>query len=805
MKKSVQIGLVALFGIVLLGLPQTASASHYSAGEVFYEYLGPGSQANSFKYRVYATIYRNVGGVPIGTGSLDACVFRASGGGTQNFQLNYIAPGGNLPSKYTMTQNNPYGWVDSGVHPNDPDGWDIPALDGCANSPKDISEYRYAAEVEISGTFPDWRFAISTPCCRDRNDNLAGSGNLYIEVELDNTKGQNSSPRIITPAARAFCILQQGQLPFEWFQTASESDGDSLRYGFDPDGSQDGQCGSPSPIPYSGSFSASAPLPSNPPVQINQRRGVFTLSPTQAGSYVVKIEVRELRLDTANGIYFSVGNTIRELQVPIANTCKASAEDGPKLDLNQGNITSFNFNATNMDSLELAYGVPIIKAGDSSGSGGNFNSFDLAYYQGYDCLANKLTLNFDIGVKCNTVVPTDFRLIGPDSVARPVDSIDTRCQVTGVSKTIDLYFHRSLDIDGNYLLQLRTGTDSNTIENECGYQLEPFYSALVEVRGCPDPEYQMDGATVLQDKYVRVDWSGNSDLQDSILQENFNQWNIYRAERGTRPFQLRGVVKDVNKRFWVDSMSDNGYYVDNNQYDYNVLLVYNGKGREQTNFCSNIVLRNDTPRNGNNSMALYWTPYNCIPQSDLRYNVYSGKLDTTNNSLSWQWDGSTTDTSYMLGRVKTDSVNQGTYGVKVTGRNPNGSRFTDSSTSNWIYYYVVWTPPEPEPDDLGEVIIPNVITPNGDGRNDRFYIQPPANGEFFEEISVTVYNRNGNLIFEDDNFESRNTKSEGWDATNKSGGKIPDGVYYYVIRLNDPVRGVSETKKGNITVMGNLF
>src|SRR5690606_7148196 len=61
--------------------------------------------------------------------------------------------------------------------------------------------------------------------------------------------------------------------------------------------------------------------------------------------------------------------------------------------------------------------------------------------------------------------------------------------------------------------------------------------------------------------------------------------------------------------------------------------------------------------------------------------------------------------------------------------------------------------------------IPNVFTPNGDGRNDRFEI---IGSEGFDRIEVTVINRWGNEVYRSDNYQND------W-----SGQGLTEGTYYY--------------------------
>lgn len=790
----------------LIFFSYSAQASHYSAGEVFYQWIGNEPGKGQYDYRVFATIYRNVGGVQIGTGNLSACAFRASNrSATTPFSMTYQNPNAPLNPNYRITSTNVYGWYDIGVHPNDNNGWDIPAFEGCALSPKDISEYRYVGEVTLTGKAADWRFAIDPPCCRDQNDNLAGGGDLYIEVDLNNTKGPNSSPRIITPAARTFCVITDpAQQPFRWYQTAGEEDGDSLRYGFYGAGSQSGGCGSnPNSINYAAGYSASAPLASNPPVTIDQQRGIFTLKPTTAGAFVVKIEVRELRFDTVSLQWLYIGNTVRELQVPIAPACLASTADGPELDVSAPNVSTQIWTKAMIDSAKTAYNVGQLFAADSTMSGGTFNNFVMPVYSGYNCFNGQITLDFDVAVMCDSVTPTDFRLIGPDGVSRPIDSVDTKCAINGVTNSLDLHLFKPLDVDGNYLLQIRTGlADNNTLLNECGYAIRAFYSAIVSVTGCPAPEYELNNVSVEDDIFVKLKWGGNQDLLDANVQNSFNQWSILRREKGQTNYQLVGVANNPLARQFTDSMQLNGYYVDNFTYEYAVSLVYNSKGRPYTRYCNTVQLRVDSSTTNEDKFSLYWNRYDCIPDSLEEFRFYEGKVDTSNNSVNWALISTTTDTFASNTKPMPDSLTEGVYAAKVVAGYNNGQ--SDSSESNWVYYAINYFPPPPPPPETGPLVIPNVITPNGDGVNDRFYINPPVNGRQYEEISVVVYNRWGNKVFEDPAFHSRNTQAAGWAGTGTDGNTLADGTYFYVIELKDLVEGTTRTERGNINIMTTL-
>ena len=84
-----------------------------------------------------------------------------------------------------------------------------------------------------------------------------------------------------------------------------------------------------------------------------------------------------------------------------------------------------------------------------------------------------------------------------------------------------------------------------------------------------------------------------------------------------------------------------------------------------------------------------------------------------------------------------------------------------------------------EPEDYG-FFIPDGFSPNGDGRNDTFFI--PNIEIIFPDFSLEILNRYGSTLFKGD----RNNPA--WD-----GDKSPNGVYFYIIDYNkegfDPIQG----------------
>ncbi|MCC7301046.1 MAG: gliding motility-associated C-terminal domain-containing protein [Bacteroidia bacterium] len=84
------------------------------------------------------------------------------------------------------------------------------------------------------------------------------------------------------------------------------------------------------------------------------------------------------------------------------------------------------------------------------------------------------------------------------------------------------------------------------------------------------------------------------------------------------------------------------------------------------------------------------------------------------------------------------------------------------------------------------VMIPNVITPNGDGQNDMLEFK---NLEAYPGSRLMIYNRWGNLIYENGSY------ANDWNAKN-----VSDGTYYFILTVND---GKNTVRYGYLTVLKN--
>ena len=94
-----------------------------------------------------------------------------------------------------------------------------------------------------------------------------------------------------------------------------------------------------------------------------------------------------------------------------------------------------------------------------------------------------------------------------------------------------------------------------------------------------------------------------------------------------------------------------------------------------------------------------------------------------------------------------------------------------------------------------DVIFPNVISPNGDNTNDRFFIKSK---DVETVISMKIFDRWGEKLFDASNFPPRDP-SYGWDGKFKEQKVVP-GVYVFTVEVLF-VNGDIETYSGDVTVI----
>lgn len=173
----------------------------------------------------------------------------------------------------------------------------------------------------------------------------------------------------------------------------------------------------------------------------------------------------------------------------------------------------------------------------------------------------------------------------------------------------------------------------------------------------------------------------------------------------------------------------------------------------------------------------YTVNYIAGPNADFTYSPIDPNTDelvtftdaSTGSVISWNW---AIDTLTSTNQDETYTfTNDGVYTASLTVVDQNGC-----SDQKVVTITV-----------LGELIIPNVITPNADGTNDFFVLSGLK-----PNTKVLILNRWGNEIFNSPSYMNE------WNGRDKSGNFVTEGVYTYLITLPD-----GSQKQGFVHVVRN--
>ena len=280
---------VLAIALLLFGSIQSLIAEHIKGGEMYYEYLGPGTDASTAQYRITLKLYIDCNATS--SGQLDA-----------NIKLTVFDKSNN-----GQIAGSPFDAPTTG------DQWlrFDPASNPCISNPPTDVCYRvrsFSTTITLPINASGYTIAYQRCCRIDNIVNLVPRSNsvgaTYM-CEIPGTNSlpeayKNSSPRFLPNDATAICRGSNFTLSF----AATEPDGiDSIAYTFCSGfpGASTGQPNPPSASspPYS-SLNYQSPYNGNAPlggqVTINSKTGLISgIAPTTIGQYVITVCAYEYR------------------------------------------------------------------------------------------------------------------------------------------------------------------------------------------------------------------------------------------------------------------------------------------------------------------------------------------------------------------------------------------------------------------------------------------------------------------------------------------------------------------------------
>jgi gliding motility-associated-like protein len=91
------------------------------------------------------------------------------------------------------------------------------------------------------------------------------------------------------------------------------------------------------------------------------------------------------------------------------------------------------------------------------------------------------------------------------------------------------------------------------------------------------------------------------------------------------------------------------------------------------------------------------------------------------------------------------------------------------------------------------IIITDILTPDGDGYNDKWIIVYPKT----KTIGVTIFNRWGQIVYANANYRN---DFNGTGRGNFLGKELPHGTYFYLVDITDMASGEKQVRRGYLTL-----
>jgi gliding motility-associated-like protein len=354
------------------------------------------------------------------------------------------------------------------------------------------------------------------------------------------------------------------------------------------------------------------------------------------------------------------------------------------------------------------------------------------------CSPAILQLAFHKPVQCNSIAAdgSDFTITGPQAVT--VNNVTTSCTMTGAF-FIDVHLSAPLATGGSYQIKLNTGSDGNTIIDECGSELSPASLSFT-----------------IKDT---VSASFTHSIKASCREDT-----IYFLHDG------RNGVTEWNWNF--DNASSPGLP--------NPVKIYPATGQHSVQLtvsngmCTDIATQNIIL--DNKVTAAFEAPGIICPEDVVHFiNKSTGTVDR------WEW-------SFGNG-VTSNLAAPGLYHYPVTGRELFytikliASNITMNCRDSSLQRVKI----------LGNcyIAVPAAFTPNGDGLND--YLQP-MNALKADNLLFRVYNRVGQLVFETRDWTRK------WDGSVK-GTLQHTGVYAWILSFTHRDTGEKIFMKGTTVLI----
>lgn len=152
-------------------------------------------------------------------------------------------------------------------------------------------------------------------------------------------------------------------------------------------------------------------------------------------------------------------------------------------------------------------------------------------------------------------------------------------------------------------------------------------------------------------------------------------------------------------------------------------------------------------------------------------------INNSTGATSYSWTACNSNT-YTTKDLSLSGLDTGICCITLTAYQASGCQNTVTQCINVV--------------NEATISIPNVFTPNNDGRNDLFKLSAAG----IKDLNCSIYDRWGLKMYEWDGINGY------WDGKIKGGVPAVDGSYFYIINYTD-FKGTSKTEKGFLSLFRN--
>lgn len=354
----------------------------------------------------------------------------------------------------------------------------------------------------------------------------------------------------------------------------------------------------------------------------------------------------------------------------------------------------------------------------------------------FTCVTDSLLLVFSKPITCTSIASdgSDFAITGPAAIS--IKSATGFC-TNGITTTIKVKFTAPAKVNGSYSIRTKTGTDGNTLIDQCGFATPVGSSTNFTIKNVTTSDFQgtiapgckYDTLYLTHNGYggtTQWQWSIDSNLVSTLQNPSFTSKAF--------GFGPHNIQLNVTNGFCTDTASGNFIFP-----DYTVKAAFNSA---------------DT----------------LCPADTLHF------TDMSSSSTSfWKWDfGNGVSSFQQVPGPQSYPSNQRRTNFLTSLIVGNNLGCTDTT-----YKYITVLA-------SCNIAVPSAFTPNGDGLNDYLY---PLNAFNADNMIFRVFNRYGQIIFESRNWTQK------WDGRVK-GLPQPSGTYIWTYSYTDHATGQPVFLKG---------